>query len=73
MVLRGDGPDAGSIPVLINLRIRTKGINSDLKTGVNLDRYCKTKLPHKVKSVIIVGVDVLQSRLLFYKELKTDL
>jgi len=55
------------------LRIRTKGINSDLKTGVNLDRYCKTKLPHKVKSVIIVGVDVLQSRLLFYKELKTDL
>ncbi len=40
MVLRGDGPDAGSIPVLINLRIRTKGINSDLKTGLNFIYVC---------------------------------
>ena len=36
MVLRGDGPNAGSIPVLISSIVKIKDISSGLKAGLDL-------------------------------------
>ena len=43
VVLRGDGSDAGSIPVSINLRVMIKDINSGLKSELDLDKKCSSQ------------------------------